>query len=147
MKQSTARVVFLVGMTLVLVASIVFRMIGPHLDFATLFGGGEPQPVSVLLISPDSLRADRLPAWEQLIGDPEPAPTPNLDRLAARGILYDNAWSTAPWTAPSMVSVMTGLYPPAHGIAYRDDTTPPGLPTLPTRASSMRMARSACTPL
>ncbi len=81
----------------------------------------------MLLISADSLRVDRLPLW-----NPDTAPpTPNLDRLAARGTVYRNAWATSPWTAPSMVSVFTGLYPPSHGIVYRDDTTPETLPTLP----------------
>jgi len=81
----------------------------------------------VLLVSVDSLRVDRLPLW-----NPDgTSPTPNLDRLAAGGTVYRNAWATSAWTAPSMVSVMTGLYPPSHGIIYRDDTTPPALPTLP----------------
>ncbi len=85
--------------------------------------GGE---ISVVLVSPDSLRADRLRPW-----NPDAPPTPALERLAARGTVYLNAWSSSPWTAPSMVSVMTGLYPPSHGVAYRDDTTPSTLPTLP----------------
>ena len=85
------------------------------------------EDASVLLVSADSLRVDRLPLW-----NPDDAPpTPSLDRLAARGTVYTNAWATSPWTAPSMVSVMTGLYPPSHGIVYRDDTTAPTLPTLP----------------
>ena len=85
------------------------------------------EDVSVLLISADSLRVDRLPLWNPL----DAPPTPHLDRLAGRGTVYTNAWAVSPWTAPSMVSVMTGLYPPSHGIVYRDDTTPPNLPTLP----------------
>lgn len=94
---------------------------------------GEPaERPSVLLVSADSLRADRLAPWAvspQSVAD-APA-TPHLDGLAARGTVYLDAWSTSPWTAPSMVSVLTGLYPPSHGIAYRDDTTPQTLPTLP----------------
>ncbi len=88
----------------------------------------EPErDVSVVLVSPDSLRVDRLRPWN----DQAAAPVPHLERLAARGTVYRNAWSTSPWTAPSMVSIMTGLYPPSHGVAYRDDTTPSSLPTLP----------------
>ncbi len=82
---------------------------------------------SVVLVSPDSLRVDRLPPWNPQAA----APTPHLERLAARGTVYLNAWASSPWTAPSMVSVMTGLYPTSHGVAYRDDTTPATLPTLP----------------
>lgn len=93
--------------------------------------GCRPAPdlrgVSVLLISPDSLRADRLVAFD----DDASAATPNLDALAATGTVFTNAWATAPWTAPAMVSVMTGHYPPAHGVVYRDDTTPSDLASLP----------------
>ncbi len=95
-----------------------------------LLAGCSTEPdrdISVVLVSPDSLRVDRLRPWN----DQADAPTPELERLAARGTLFSNAWSTSPWTAPSMVSIMTGLYPPSHGVAYRDDTTPTSLPTLP----------------
>ena len=39
-----------------------------------------------------------------------PARTPNLDRLAENGILFENAYCTSPWTAPSCVSMFTGNY-------------------------------------
>ncbi|WP_276256291.1 sulfatase-like hydrolase/transferase [Halomontanus rarus] len=45
----------------------------------------------------------------------EVARTPNIDRLAADGRVYENAFSTAPVCAPSRASVMTGLYPSAIG--------------------------------
>ncbi len=83
--------------------------------------------LSVVLVSPDSLRVDRLRPWNAQAA----ARVPNLERLAARGTVYLNAWAASPWTAPSMVSVMTGIYPPSHGVVYRDDTTPSSLPTLP----------------
>ena len=93
--------------------------------------GCRPTPdlrgVSVLLISPDSLRSDRL----SIYGETANADTPHLDRLAAAGTTFLDAWATAPWTAPAMVSVMTGHHPPAHGVVYRDDTTPRDLPSLP----------------
>ena len=91
----------------------------------------EPE-VSVVLVSPDSLRVDRLRTWN----DQAAAPTPHLERLASRGAVFMNAWASSPWTAPSMVSIMTGLYPPSHGVAYRDDTTPSTLPTLPRLLAS-----------
>ncbi len=89
----------------------------------------QPPPLrhSVLVISADSLRVDRLRPWNP---DEDVPPVPNLTALAASGTRYANAWATSPWTAPSMVSVFTGLYPPSHGVVYRDDTTPPDLPTL-----------------
>jgi uncharacterized sulfatase len=41
------------------------------------------------------------------------AVTPNLDRLAARGVRYRNAWSNAPVCAPARTTIISGLYPPS----------------------------------
>ena len=43
------------------------------------------------------------------------ADTPNLDRLAARGMIYLNAWSTAPVCAPARTTIISGVYPPSTG--------------------------------
>ncbi|MBL8113369.1 MAG: sulfatase, partial [Acidobacteria bacterium] len=57
--------------------------------------------------------------------------TPALAGLAARGARFPRAYTVTPWTAPALVSIFTGLYPPTHGVVNRDDTTPKTLPTLP----------------
>lgn len=44
------------------------------------------------------------------------ARTPNIDSLAREGVRVENAASVAPITLPSHCSIMTGLYPPAHGV-------------------------------
>ena len=104
------------------------RAIFGLLTLAVLAGcSTEPPRHSVLVVSVDSLRVDRLALWNPETG----VATLHLEALADRGSLYTHAWTTAPWTAPSMVSLFTGLHPPSHGIFARDDTTPPGLPTLP----------------
>jgi arylsulfatase A-like enzyme len=70
-----------------------------------------PQPASggpapnVILIVLDTVRAESL----SLYGYPRDT-TPNLKRLAARGIRYDLAFATAPWTAPSHASMFTGRW-------------------------------------
>ncbi|MPY87775.1 MAG: sulfatase-like hydrolase/transferase [Luteitalea sp.] len=43
------------------------------------------------------------------------ATTPNLDRLASRGLRYLNAWSTAPVCAPARTAIITGMYPSSTG--------------------------------
>ncbi len=43
------------------------------------------------------------------------ANTPNLDALAAKGLIYRNAWSTAPVCAPARTTLISGVYPPASG--------------------------------
>ncbi len=81
-------------------------------------------PPNILLVTADSLRADAV--------DFSPGgTTPALAALAARGIRFERAYTVTPWTAPSLVSIFTGLYPPTHGVVNRDDTTPKTLPTLP----------------
>ena len=42
--------------------------------------------------------------------------TPNIDRLAAEGILFDNAYAAAANSAPSRACMMTGMYTPRHGV-------------------------------
>ena len=42
--------------------------------------------------------------------------TPNLDRLAASGVVFTNAFTTSPVCSPARASVMTGLYPHQHNI-------------------------------
>ena len=70
----------------------------------------EPDTPNVLVIVVDTLRADHVSAY----GYSRPT-TPNLDRIAREGVVFDNAISTAPWTMPSHASMVTGRYPQEHG--------------------------------
>lgn len=65
-----------------------------------------PNAPNVLLIVLDTVRADRL----SLYGYNRDT-TPNLARLARRGVTFEQARSTAPWTLPSHCTMLTGLYP------------------------------------
>ncbi len=47
-----------------------------------------------------------------------PVPTPNLDRLAREGILFDRATCPFPVCSPTRASMVTGLYPHTHGITH-----------------------------
>ncbi len=75
-------------------------------------GGGAPAADSpnVLLVSIDTLRADELGAYGSRLGL-----TPNLDRLAADGVTFEQAISPSPWTLPALAALMTGRYPRRHG--------------------------------
>lgn len=66
----------------------------------------------VILISVDTLRADRLNAYGYRARSVSPA----MDRLAKDGILFENHVAAAPWTTPSHLSLLTGLDPTAHGV-------------------------------
>ena len=80
---------------------------------------------SVLLITIDTLRADRLGVY----GDPS-ARTPVIDALAARGARFSNAFATAPITLTSHASLLTGRYPPGHGARHNGMRIDEGTPTL-----------------
>ncbi len=65
-------------------------------------------PPNIVLITVDSLRADRVGVYR---GRSEPSLTPNLDRLAAQAVVMERCHSQGPFTAFSMPSLFTGLYP------------------------------------
>ncbi len=65
---------------------------------------------SILLITLDTTRADALGLESDAVV------TPEMAALAARGLLFTQAYSTVPTTLPSHTSMMTGLYPAGHGI-------------------------------
>ena len=66
---------------------------------------------NLLLITIDTLRADHLSC-----NGAQNVATPNLDRLAAEGVNFTRARSPVPLTLPSHASILTGNYPPTHGI-------------------------------
>jgi arylsulfatase A-like enzyme len=78
---------------------------------------GRPLPPShspnILFIVLDTVRADRL----SLYGYERPS-TPNLERLSKRGIRFDNARATAPWTLASHASMFTGRWPHEVGAQW-----------------------------
>ncbi len=73
----------------------------------------EPQnnKYNVLLISLDTLRADHLSCY----GYPRNT-SPNLDRFAKEGVLFENVTAASAITIPSHMSMFTGLYPSTHGV-------------------------------
>ncbi|WP_373331232.1 sulfatase-like hydrolase/transferase [Salmonirosea aquatica] len=52
------------------------------------------------------------------------ATTPNIDKLATQGVLYTNAFATAPVCAPSRSTLITGMYPPSLGTENMRSTYP-----------------------
>ena len=79
-------------------------------------------PPPIVLISIDTLRSDRLPAY----GYPK-IETPAIDALRADSILFERAYAPTPLTIPSHASIFTGLLPADHGvrdnIGYRFEST------------------------
>lgn len=82
------------------------------LALAGLLGCAESveQP-DVLLLTLDATRVDALGSY----GGPQ-ARTPNLDALAASSLRFEQAIASAPYTGPAHASILTGLFPPRHGL-------------------------------
>jgi arylsulfatase A-like enzyme/tetratricopeptide (TPR) repeat protein len=88
-----------------------------------------PRPLSVLLVTLDTTRADRLGCYGHAGGA-----SPRLDALARQGVLFRQAYAHVPLTCPSHASILTGRLPPGHGV--RDNggyVLGPELPTLAER--------------
>src|SRR5262245_49265294 len=82
-----------------------------RIDLGPLPRGVDRQSLNLLVITLDTTRADRLGAY----GFKE-IETPALDRLAAEGVLFEQAAASAPLTLPSHSTIFTSLYPPEHGV-------------------------------
>src|SRR3954466_16177236 len=78
----------------------------PHLPPPTT-----PPPPNLLLITIDTLRADHVGAYGATTGA-----TPTLDALAAAGTRFDQVQTAVPLTGPSHATILTGVYPPSHGV-------------------------------
>lgn len=76
--------------------------------------GNEQTPI--VLITVDTTRRDALAPYN---GRDEL--TPNVAELARRATVFDEAYSSAPWTLPSHASMFTGLYASKHGVGVSTD--------------------------
>jgi arylsulfatase A-like enzyme len=72
-------------------------------------GGGGARMIVLIII--DTLRADHLGCYGY-----DAIETPNIDRLAAEGTLYEKAITAVPVTLPSISTILTGAYPAQHGL-------------------------------
>ncbi len=87
--------------------------VGIHLgtkDASVNKGEGKP---NVILIVVDTLRADHLGCY----GYHRPT-SPNIDAMVKESILFRHAITQAPWTLPSITSLMTSLYPSVHKLHF-----------------------------
>jgi len=71
----------------------------------------EPRAFNVLLVSIDTLRADHLGCYGYGLDT-----SLRMDELASQGVVFEAVGSCSPWTTPAHVSLMTSLYPEAHGV-------------------------------
>ncbi|MGE0622055.1 MAG: sulfatase [Pseudomonadales bacterium] len=85
---------------------------------------------NILWIIADQLRADHVG-----FGGNGIVRTPNLDALAARAMVFDNAWVANPICMPNRCSMLTGRMPTAHGVIFNDRSLTPNTNTFARQLS------------
>jgi arylsulfatase A-like enzyme len=78
-------------------------------------GGSTTTKPNILLISSDQQRTSTLACYGHKF-----AHSPNLDKLAADGVRFTDAYTASPVCSPSRTSVLTGVHVPVHGV-YEND--------------------------
>lgn len=80
---------------------------------------------NIVLFMIDTLRADRLGVY----GYDKPT-SPHIDALAEESVLFTRADAAAPWTLPSIISMMTSRHPAEHGVVVEGPRIPEDQPVL-----------------
>jgi arylsulfatase A-like enzyme len=80
------------------------------LTLAFALGCSEAPRSNLLVVAVDTLRWDHLGVY----GNSREV-SPEIDSLAQSGVRFERAYATAPWTQPSVASMLTGLHPASHG--------------------------------
>ena len=116
------RIAFIAAAGLVVLGVVLWLRNGP------IPSGAARAPIrNVVLISLDTTRADHLGCYGHT-----GSTTPNIDAVAAEGVLFENVVAPVPLTLPSHVSMLTGTSPPYHGV--HDNLSMALRPDVPTLA-------------
>ncbi len=80
---------------------------------------------NIILVILDTLRADAVGSYGAGAGA-----TPALDAFARDGVRFEHAYAQASWTRPSIATILTSLYPSAHGLRHKMDALPDQVTTI-----------------
>lgn len=100
----------------------------------------DPAARNLLLITIDTLRSDHLGCYGY-----ERATSPAIDKLASESVQFDSAHSVCSWTLPSVVSIMTSLYPSAHRCTADDSVLAESYVTLAEQLEAQGFRTAAVT--
>src|SRR5258708_35572532 len=97
-----------------------------YLAGSAVAGAVAPQPPNVILITLDTVRADRM----GFLGSDRKL-TPNLDALARQSVVFTRAYSQVPLTTASHATILTGTYPQYHQVHDSGVPLPADVPFAP----------------
>ena len=103
--------VLIISFSILILLAAIFLLIKPNITGNVIANSGSNyscENCNLLIIVSDALRADKINCNSTEVN------TPNICRLAEQGVLFENAYSNAPWTIPSSISIFTGQYPRVH---------------------------------
>ncbi|HUT35034.1 MAG TPA: sulfatase [Planctomycetota bacterium] len=83
---------------------------------------------------------DDLNDWVGCLGGHPDVKTPNMDRLGARGVVFERAYCTAPACNPSRASLMTGIRPSTSGVYHNPQPWRPAMPDAVTLQEAFKAA-------
>jgi hypothetical protein len=112
------------GAVAALLAISLGDSVQPDLDRPSSVVAARSDAPPVILLTIDTLRQDALSLYGAA------TPTPAMDALGRDGIVFDKAYSTAPWTYVALTSMHTGLSPWAHGVRDSLGRVPEGAPAI-----------------
>ncbi|MGB9893433.1 MAG: sulfatase, partial [Candidatus Saccharicenans sp.] len=112
-KKGRFGLLILISLIILAVASwLIFRfLIQPSSSFQSFWKKQGVEKPNILLITLDTTRADHLPLYGY-----NGVSTPNLNELGQKGVVFEQCATTSPLTLPAHCSIMTGYYPPYHGV-------------------------------
>jgi choline-sulfatase len=99
-----------------------------------------PAPRNLLLISVDTLRADKLGTY----GATQEV-SPHIDALARQSVVFENAISQSSWTLPAFASMITSTYPSTHEVDHFSAGLAPSFETLAEVLSAAGFSTAAVT--
>ncbi len=105
--------------------AVAFLRPAPPPPAAVARGPAPAGAPNVILLMIDTLRADHLSCYGYAANK-----TPHIDRLAADGVRFAQAFGQASWTRPAVATILTGLYPSSHGAVHKADILPNRVDTL-----------------
>jgi arylsulfatase A-like enzyme/Tfp pilus assembly protein PilF len=108
MKATRKKVLYFAFPFLILLTALVYFLFIPKSPLSRLKGA---EDYNYIIISVDTLRADRIGCY----GYSE-VKTPTMDMFASRGVKFEKCFAQTPLTLPSHTSLLTGTYPPFHGV-------------------------------
>lgn len=106
-------------------ASLCLGLIAVAAALMPLAASGAAAPKRVVLVTIDTLRADHVAPYGNLLA------TPAFARMAREGVVVERAVTSLPTTGPALASLLTGVYPWHHGVLTNAVTLEEGTRTLP----------------